>query len=430
MWLRIRELAYLIGPAVLLIAAALWLASLLVQPAPPTKLAIATGGTSGGYYAFGKRYAEILAKSGIELEVLSTAGSVENASLLADPNAGVSVALMQGGIANSADLPQAMSLGRVTLEPLWVFYRANKYYDRLVQLRGKRLAVGREGSGTRKLAETLLAANGAMQGTTLLPLSGMDAIMALATGEADAIFFVLSPDSKIVADALRNPSFRLMNFAQADAISRLFPYLQKVILPKGVVDLVANIPPADVSLLASSAALVARNDLHPALAGLFVEAAQSVHSGSTLIYGPGTFPQALDPELPMSDDAARVYKSGQSFLKRVLPFWLATFIERTLIIAVPLAAFAFPVFKLAPLLYEWHIKRRIYHWYEELKQLEGRLVTDGARLDAAVLSREIQRIDDAAAVIPVPLRYSENLYNLRMAIGLVKQKIQNLPASA
>ena len=220
-----------------------------------------------------------------------------------------------------------------------------------------------------------------------------------------------------------------MNFVQADAIARLFPYLQKVVLPKGVVDLTHNIPPADVSLLASSAALVARGDLHPALAGLFVEAVQAVHSGGTLIYGPGEFPQAMDPELPMSEDAARVYKSGQSFLKRVLPFWLATFIERTLIIAVPLAAFAFPVFKLAPMLYEWHIKRRIFHWYDQLKNLEQMLSVQGISLDTADLSREIQRIDDAAAVIPVPLRYSENLFNLRMAIGLVRQKIQAMGRS-
>jgi hypothetical protein len=346
--------------------------------------------------------------------------------LLADPASGVSVALIQGGIANAKDLPDAVSLGRVTLEPLWVFYRANKYYDRLVQLRGKRLAVGKEGSGTRKLAEALLAANGALEGTTLLPLSGEEATKALAKSEIDAAFFVLAPDSKIVAEALRNPYFRVMNFVQADAISRLYPYLQKVVLPKGVVDLQNNIPPADIALLASSAALVARSDLHPALVGLLVEAAQDVHSGSTLIYGPGTFPQATDPELPMSDDAARVYRSGQSFLKRVLPFWLATFVERMLIIAVPVAAFAFPLFKLAPLLYEWHIKRRIYYWYEELKRLESRLVSEGSRADAEGLAREIQRIDDAAAVIPVPLRFSENLFNLRMAIGLVRQKIQGL----
>lgn len=426
MWLRIRELAHLIGPAILLIAGALWLASMLVQPAPPTTITIATGGTSGGYYAFGQRYAEILSRSGITLDVRPTAGSVENAALIADPASGVSVALIQGGIANAADLPDAVSLGRVTLEPLWVFYRSNKYYDRLVQLRGKRLAVGKEGSGTRKLAEALLAANGAMEGTTLLPLGGEDATTALAQGEADAAFFVLAPDSRLVADALHNPSFRLMNFVQADAISRLYPYLHKVVLPKGVVNLVNNVPPADIALLASSAALVARSDLHPALIGLLVEAAQQVHAGSTLIYGPGEFPQAIDPELPMSDDAARVYKSGQSFLKRVLPFWLATFVERMLIIAVPVAAFAFPVFKLAPLLYEWHIKRRIYYWYEELKKLEGRVVEGGAQLDVPAMAQEIQRIDDAAAVIPVPLRYSENLFNLRMAIGLVRQKIQNL----
>jgi TRAP transporter TAXI family solute receptor len=426
MWIRIRELVYFLAPLAMLLLAVLWIASLLVQPAPPTSLTIATGGTSGAYYAYGQRYAEILAKSGVKLEVRSTAGSVENARLLADPDSGVSVALVQGGIANAKDLPQAISLGRVSLEPVWVFYRGEQTIDRLVQLKGKRIAAGMEGSGTRKLAETLLEANGALEGTTLMPLSGEAATYALSSGEADAMFVVLAPEAPMIQKLLRNDRYRLMSFTQADALTRLFPYLQKVTLPQGVLDLVANIPSSDVTLLAPAAALVARSDLHPALAGLFVEAVQAVHSGSSLLYAPGTFPQSVDPELPMSDDALRVYKSGKSFLKRVLPFWLATFIERTLIIAVPIAAFAFPLFKLVPMLYEWHIKRRIFLWYEQLKALEARLGRNDAGHDAESLAAEIKRIDDAAAVIPVPLRYSENLFNLRMAIGLVKQKIQAL----
>jgi TRAP transporter TAXI family solute receptor len=426
MWLRIRELVYFLAPLALLWAAVLWIASLLVQPAPPTSLVMATGGTSGAYYGYGQRYAEILAKSGVKLEVRSTAGSVENAGLLADPDSGVSVALVQGGIANAKDLPNAISLGRVGLEPVWVFYRGEQTIDRLVQFKGKRIAAGMEGSGTRKLAEALLEANGALEGTTLMALSGEAATYALSSGEADAMFVVLAPEAPMIQELLRNDRYKLMSFTQADALTRLFPYLHKVTLPQGVLDLVNNIPAADVTLLAPSAALVAKAELHPALAGLFVEAVQAVHSGSSLLYAPGTFPQSVDPELPMSDDAVRVYKSGQSFLKRVLPFWLATFIERTIIIAVPIAAFAFPLFKLAPMLYEWHIKRRIFHWYEQLKTLEARLGGDDAGRDAAVLATDIQRIDDAAAVIPVPLRYSENLFNLRMAIGLVKQKIQAL----
>ena len=198
MWSRLREIAYLLVPAMGVVVAVLALASLFVQPAPPSSLVIATGGTSGAYYSFGKQYAELLAKSGVTLEVRSTAGSVENVKLLSDASSGVSVALVQGGIANASDLPGAVSLGRVTLEPLWVFYRANKYYDRLVQLRGKRLAVGKEGSGTRRLAETLLEANGAMEGTTLLPLGGEDATAALANDEVDAVFLVMAPTAKLI----------------------------------------------------------------------------------------------------------------------------------------------------------------------------------------------------------------------------------------
>ena len=41
-----------------------------VEPAPPTKIVITTGSDSGAYYQFANRYAAILARNGITLEVM------------------------------------------------------------------------------------------------------------------------------------------------------------------------------------------------------------------------------------------------------------------------------------------------------------------------------------------------------------------------
>ena len=427
LWTQIWEMSHILAPAVLLVIAAFWFASRFVEPAPPKTVTLATGGAAGAYHAFGKRYAESLAKSGVKLELRTTAGSVENVKLMGDPASGVSVALLQGGIGDPKAMGDVVSLGRIFLEPVWVFYRNGESIDRLTQLKGKRIAVGPDGSGTRALAEALLKPNDVLGGgTTLLPITSTAAAEALAKGEADAIFLVLAPEAAIVQSMLRDARFKLMGFAQAEAYSRIFPYLTKVVLPQGVVDLVRNIPEQDVPMLAASAALVAKGDMHPALAGLLADAAQSVHSSGNLFYRAGEFPKAVDPEFTMSDDAERVYKSGQSFLKRVLPFWLAIFVERMVVMIVPIATILIPLFKVVPRLYQWRIKRRIFYWYGQLKRLERRISSDRGMADASTYRTEIDRIDTAVTVIPVPVYYSEQLFNLRSAVGLVRQRIDGL----
>lgn len=411
-------------PVLLLLAGVFWFASRFVEPAPPKTIAMTTGAESGAYFGFGRRYADVMARSGIKLDVRSSAGSLENVKRLADPASGVSVGLLQGGIANAKSAPDLVSIGRVFLEPLWIFYKAPAVVDRLSELKGLRLAIGPVGSGTRHLAQALLKPNGLDEANAnLLPLGGKAAADALVAGEVDAIFLALAPEAEVVQDLLRRADVRLMNLAQAEAYSRLFPYLSRVVLPQGAIDLVRNIPAQDVNLLAPVAALVAREDLHPALVTLLVEAANEVHGGSGLFHKLAEFPRTTDPEFPMSADALRVYKNGPSFLKRYLPFWLATFLERILILAVPVATVLFPIVKLAPKVFEWRIKRRINHWYGQLKALERRMAAKGTVVGDPDVRMELARIEDAVGSIPVPIRYSEQYYTLRSAIDLVRQRI-------
>jgi TRAP-type uncharacterized transport system substrate-binding protein len=421
---QLREYLWVIGPVLLVILAAIWAAFQFVEPAPPRTFVMSTGSETGGYHAIAKRYAAALKKSGVTLQLKTSAGSVENFARLQDPKSGVALAFVQGGIAPAGKHETMVSLGRMLLEPLWIFHRSADTVEGLVQLRGKRVAVSPEGSGTRPLALSMLKLNEIdATNATLSPLGGSAAVTALLAGEVDAVFLVMAPEAPLIQGLLRDPAVKLMNFSQAEAYTRLLPFLNRITLPEGVVDLIRRTPSQDVTMLAPSTALVASEKLHPALIGLLVEAAKDIHSAGSLFQRIGDFPKAQDPEFDMSDDALRFYKSGPPFLQRYLPFWLASFVERMSVLVVPLITLLFPIFKLGPLLYQWSIKRRIFFWYDRLKKLEDRVRHDPTGVLRTAHTDEIHDIEEAVSAIPVPVAYSDQFYSLRAAIDLVRQRL-------
>lgn len=426
---RWRELTWILLPAVLVIAAAFGLAYQFVGPAPPSEVIMTTGSEQGAYHQFGKRYAAELAKSGVKLTLKPSAGTLENLSRLSEPGSRVQAGMVQGGLANTASHPGLASLGRLYLEPLWLFHRADLPLGRLTNLTGKRIGVGAEGSGTRPLVTAILTASGVTSdNSTFLGASSADAVAMMANGEADGVFLAMAAESELIQKLLRDKSVALFSFNQADALTRLNPYLTKIILPSGVIDMAANIPEHDVTLVAPAATLVVRNDLHPAVIGLLVEAAKEVHAGAGLFKKANEFPQAVDTELPLDADAARYYKVGAPFLQRYLPFWAAVFFERMTVMIIPIATLLLPLFKVVPMLYQWQIKRRILFWYEKLKVLERAIKADRSAAQLALYRDEIHRIEDAVSIIPIPLAYSDQLYTLRAAVDLVRQRIGALAA--
>lgn len=422
--LQLREMLLIAGPAALLIFGAFWLAYQFVEPAPPGRLVITTGSSSGAYYAFANRYREELAKNGIALDVRASMGSVENIERLKSDTERFDLALMQGGIANGQTAPNVMSYGRIFLEPVWVFHRLGANIDDLSSLKSHRVAIGPEGSGTRKLAIELLTSFGIdANNTTLLPLGSAAAAEALAKGEADAAFFTLAPESPLVTELIGNADLRLLSLRRAEALTRRFPYLSRVLLPEGALDLARNLPPADVVMVAAQAALVARSDLHPALAWPLVDALKSTHAAGGMFQRIAEFPRGIDPEYPMSEDAERIYASGTPFFQRFLPFWLASLIQRMIIMVVPIATILIPLFKIGPMIYEWRIRSRLLYWYAQLKAVEKRMGEPGTGVGNGEVRGEIDRIDEAVSTIPVPLHYSDRLYELRAAVDLVRQRL-------
>jgi len=420
----LRDLLTVGLPALLLLAGGFWLAAQFIKPAPPKYLYLSSGAPGGSYEVYAERYRQVLAKNGVELRDRPSAGAMENLKRLLDENDDTEVALVQSGIANGANIGTLYSLGFLYYEPLWVFYRGGQGLDRLTQLRGRRLAVGAEGSGTRKLARQLLEASGVnAQNAALLPLGGLSAVEALRTHKADAVFLVGAERSAAVWTLLYTPGVRLMSLTHADAYTRLFPYLTRLTLPQGAIDMARNVPNHDVSLVSPMAMLAAHESLHPALLQLLIQAAQEVHGEAGIFQRPGEFPRAGQADFPMSPDAERFYKSGKPFLQRYLPFWAANLIDRMVVMLVPVFALLLPILKFAPALYIWRVRSRIYRRYGELKFIEAELEADPARHSRAEWLARLDRIEEDVQHVATPLAFTDMLYTLRAHLDLVRATI-------
>ena len=333
-----RDIVFVALPSLLLAIGAFWLAAQYIKPAPPDQLVISTGGDSGAYQIFAARYKDVLARYGITLVAKPSAGSTENLARLRDPAFGVDVAFIQAGTARPNEDDGLFSLGDMYHEPLWIFYReaALGRTDNLLDLKGKRIAVGGPGSGTRHLAMELLAANGIdAKNSKLIEVGGLELMGRLQKNDIDAVFVVGPTQSSLVWSLLYAPGVRLMSLARADAYTRRFPYLTRLVLPRGVIDLPQDIPPSDIQLVSPMATLLAREDTHPALIDLLMQAADEVHGEPGVFQKPDEFPRAGHGEFPLSPEAGRYYKSGKPFLQRYLPFWAATLIDRTVVMLLP-----------------------------------------------------------------------------------------------
>ncbi len=410
-------------PSLALLVGALWFAVHYAHPAPPRRLSFAAGAPGGAYERFARGYRDILARDGVTLELVTTAGSVDNAERLADPSSRLHAGFVQGGIGRPADAPALVSLGTVALEPLWVFCKGEPV-DRLVALRGRTLAVGAPGSGTRHLVYDLLATNELTDGDVrLVDSGGLEAAAAVTGGKADCALLVSAPESEAVRTLLRAPGVSLMHFARAEAYTRRLHFLDRVTLPEGTVDLARNIPPRDVTMVAAGTEILVHRDLHPAIQMLLLQAAREVHGEGGVFNRPGELPRAQAATFPLSDDALRYYRSGRPFLQRYLPFWVANLIDRFLVLGLPVLAVAFPLFRIVPPVYRWRVRRRIYRWYGELMFIENEArstLTAGERRDYAERLAVIERTVDE---LEPPLAYADQLYSLRQHIEFVREKL-------
>jgi len=407
-----------------LIGAAAWTAGHFLQPAAPRHIVLASGLEDGLFHQYAKRYVEILARSGVTVEERMTAGAGDNLRLLEDPHSGVDIGFTQGGIAKFPEANDVVMLSNLYYLPMWIFYRDTDTFNHVNELRNHRVAVGAEGSGTRSLVESVFALNGlTTEDMTMLPLGNDDALRALKSDEVDAAVFVDGAHNQAVWAALHDPHLRLMSYGHADAYPRLLPYINKLMLPSGVIDVAHDIPEKEVALIGTKAMLAARDGLHPALIELLVDAAHEIHGGQGLFEEAGEFPGTTRVDLRISTDADRHKRFGPSFLYRYLPFWLATLAERAIIILVPLAAVLLPLFHYLPQLLRWRVRSRVYRWYGELALLERDVAERTGALPKEKWLADLERIERAVARIHIPSGYASEAYTLREHIALVRRAV-------
>lgn len=404
----------------LILVAAIVSVQLLV-PAPPKRVRIATGPEEGMYMEAARRYREILARAGVELVLLKTSGSIENIGMLGGRRPAAHLAFIQGGTVPS-DIPNVEALGSIFLEPLWVFARTQVQAARLAELRGRRIAVGAPGSGTRALAVQLLQASGIETG--MLDLGGQDAVTALLGGTVDVACFVTAKPFPLLEPLLRAPGVRLLSFPRADAFTRRYPFLTKVVLPWGALDLAHDVPPRDVTLLAPAASLVASADLHPAIVDLVLEAATTVHGPAQMFATAGQFPSSHYVDLPLSTDAQRWFRSGPTFLRRNLPFWAATVVER-LLIFLPLVAIAFPVLNFVLGSFQARYERRIHRAYGRLRALDVQARSPSGPVDRDRVLEHLDHLESDVSRLKLPANQVEHLYHLRMHIEFIRRGLRD-----
>lgn len=435
--LSVRDLIAAAGPFLLLALLLLAGAYVVLEPTPPKRVVLATGPEQSDYAEFGKRYAAELRRYGIEVVQKPTQGSSENRRLLHDQAQDVDLAFVRGGSSEAARAADEVktgvplvSLGSLYLEPVWLFYRSEAArrlnreatLTQLAELRGWHVNVGARGSGVSGLMGKLLHANGIeRESLKESRLAQTPAVVALLAGELDAVALAAAPESLMVQMLARTPGLKLFEFEQAEAYARRLPFLSAAVLPRGVLDLAANLPARDLPVIATTTNLVAREDTHPALLQLFVQAAHKIHGGSGLLARAGQFPAPQNTELPLAREAERYYRNGPPLLQRYLPFWLANLIDRMWVALLSIVAVLIPLARIVPPLYQFRVRSRVFRWYRRLREIEDSHRTN--KVPPADLLEEVNKLDAKAQHVTVPLSYADELYSLRSHIQLVRERL-------
>jgi TRAP transporter TAXI family solute receptor len=391
---------------------------------PPRSIVMATGPEGGIYYQLGERYRAALADEGVDVQLVSTSGSVENLAMLRDPNTRVSVALMQGGVISTGAAKGLESLGTVFYEPCLWFRRSEIKETGVAGLRGRKISIGPEGSGTRALLLPVLARAGITeQNSELLSLSPRDAVDKLLAGEIDAAFLVASWYSPVVLQLLADDRVVLSSYPRADALVAFYPFLTKLVIPRGAADLANDKPPTDITLIASKASLVVRDDLHPAIQYLLLNAAAGIHSSASIFNRADEFPAAEPVAAPLSNEALRFYKSGLPILQEYFPFWIA---ELIIILFIPIFGVLYPMIHFLPRIYDWTMRSKVLRLYGELRLLEdatSRGQYTGSE-DKREMSARLDRLEEQVNHLRMPVAYASMLHELRAHIELVREGLR------
>ncbi len=448
------------------IIATAWLAIVILKPGPDGKIVLASGGSEGAYNDLALLYQKQMKKYGVEVELRPrTAGAETIKGLFTAEPSEIDGGFVKGGVAGSMQgryatdeervlhdrqVENLLSVGRLFYEPIYVFYRGtgDRFARSISDFKGRKIWIGNAEGGARRVVLKLLKANGVDEkNSKIIEQELPDDAKPLLTGEADVAFLVLPPESPKIFKLMRTPNILLMDFsAEADAYAARFPYLSKLVMHRGSIEFEPDVPSANITLLATSVALVIKKSVHPAIVALLADAVMDNprrgfdRDGEPILFHKaGEFPTANDSEYEVARDAKVMFKVGElPFLLRTIapfnervgiPFWVTAYLHehgtRTLLILIPLLSILLPLMRILPMIYTWTVRRRLLHWYKEMKALEAELGDHPARTPAQLTEarEQVERIDRAVSRIKVPLIFSDQYYDLRAHIDLVRRQL-------
>ena len=416
-----------VGIAFLILVATLFATLWILVPPPPRSIELATGFPTGLYQQFGEKLQAELAEEGVSLKLRTTGGSSDNLALLANPNSGVDFAMVQGGVADLSKYPNFVSIAGVFYEPVWVWYRESSFPNEsgrlglLSQLKGKRVSIGNEGSGTLSLASQLLEASGlTLADVRAEKLKPLDALEKFKKGELDAVFLVSAAEAPLVKSFYETPGIRLMSFEQAEAYVHLFPFLSKVTVPRGVVSIGYDLPKQDIQVLAATATLVGKQDVSPALVTLLLGDTYDILKTYSYLQKPGEFPSGTGLDFPLHVDAEIYLKDGPSLLHRHLPFWTAVWIGRFAKIVIPLLVILIPLFTYIPAAKNLLLRLKLSQVYDELKVIERNAANPALKEKNF---KDLEDIERRVGNIKVSMLDAKELYDLKGHVGEVRGRL-------
>ena len=409
-----------------MVGAAFYAAYRLIDPLPPRRFAIAAGFAGTPYDNFARQYAAILARHGVELEIRNTVSTVNNLDLLRSASSGVQAALMTFGFTQSNDADTLYSLGGIFDAPIFIFYKSAEPITQFAQFRGKSLSSGLPGTSLRSnVSEILKAAD--VTDVRFVDLDYAQSVDALLADEIDIAVFPSQLDGSLLQRALAAPGVRLMSVAHAEAIAKLIPGLKHVILWRGLISLSHDIPDSDIDLLAFRSRVLVRNDLHPALQYLLLEAMREVHAAPGPFNRFGEFPAEQPNDLPLSPTAEAFYRSGPTFWQRYTSFWFTSLANRVVFFVVPILVALVPVLGFAvPFFRRLHV-RRIDRLHRALGKLERDLAERAGRHDPSRYQQRLQEISSAVGALKVAPPFEADLHRLRIHLRMVQEDIGGTP---
>ena len=409
-------------PVILILVALLGMGIAFSDPPPPKHLIMATGYTGSSVNKIGQDYAKFLADKGIHLELVNTSDSGENLRRILDPQDPTQVTFMPTIMVKPDQVKGILSLGEVGTFPVFIFTRgftANTVNDFI----GKRIYVGLEESANYAIALKLLDIMGISNQVTLVSDPLDQIIETIEADKVDVVIVVDELHSKPMLYLADNPDWQLDKTGTSDAISRLLPEFKKSTMPKNGLSFLLNKPSEPLDLLTSNVELVIKDNLHPAIQMLLLQATKEINSQRSFFQVTGTTSSTPDGPIPPSPEAKLFYEKGTPFLMNYLPFWLAEMLYRLFYLLLPFIIFVYPVFKLLPDLRLKPTKKRFTKIYAELRQIEEEFLVANSLLNLEDCIHKITLLEDDVKAMHVPPKLSSDYFSLRSTIDFFRSTL-------